>query len=70
LGFYAELRRELGWGNWKLDFFDGLLVVPRRSGEEGGQLVCFLSDLGEFYVSIRLGFVRSFNALQVICRLR
>jgi hypothetical protein len=53
-----------------LDFFDGLLVVLRRAIEEGGQLVCFLSDLGEFYASIGLGFVRSFNALQVICRLR
>jgi hypothetical protein len=35
-----------------------------------GTTCVFLSDLGEFYVSIRWGFVGSFNALQVICGLR
>jgi hypothetical protein len=42
LGFYADLRRELGWGNFKLDFFEGLGGFPRETIEEGGQTVCIL----------------------------
>jgi hypothetical protein len=41
-GVYAVLRRELWWGNLKLEFFEDLLVVPRVFIEEGGQLVCFM----------------------------
>jgi hypothetical protein len=39
--FYAELRRELKWGNWGLLFFEVLLGVPRGLIEEGGQFVFF-----------------------------
>jgi hypothetical protein len=46
LGFHAELRRELGRGNLKWGFFGVLLVDPRRSTEEGGQLVCFWGNFG------------------------
>jgi hypothetical protein len=42
-GFYAVLRRELFWRNFKLDFFEGLGGEPRGSIEEGGPLC----DLGE-----------------------
>jgi hypothetical protein len=34
-GVYADLRREFGWGNLKLGFFEVLLVYPRVSIEEG-----------------------------------
>jgi hypothetical protein len=44
LRFYAELRRETFWGNFKLEFFGVLLVSPRRAGEEGGTLVGFLGE--------------------------
>jgi hypothetical protein len=46
LGFCAELRRETFGGNFKLDLFGDLLVVPRECTEEGGPMVC----LGEFLV--------------------
>jgi hypothetical protein len=45
LGFYAELRRELIWGNWDWGFFGVLVVSPRRLVEEGGPMVC----LGECF---------------------
>jgi hypothetical protein len=41
LGFYAELRREIIWGNLDLTFFDVLLGVPRRCVEEGGTMCAF-----------------------------
>jgi hypothetical protein len=47
LGFRAELRRELKWGNWVLLFFWVLLEVPRSGTEEGGQFVCTLCYLGD-----------------------
>jgi hypothetical protein len=34
-------------GEFKLGFFFGLVVVPRRCVEEGGHYVCFCA-LGEF----------------------
>jgi hypothetical protein len=37
--FYADLRREMGWGNWDLLFFEGVGVSSRGAYEEGGQLV-------------------------------
>jgi hypothetical protein len=40
--FYAELRREIFWRNLNWVIFEGLLGVPRRVTEEGGQLVCIL----------------------------
>jgi hypothetical protein len=40
-GVYAELRRESVWGNLKIDFFEFLLVVPRRDTEEGGHSCVF-----------------------------
>jgi hypothetical protein len=46
LRFYAELRRELKWGNFKLELFWVLLVGPRRFTEEGGQLVLLLCIWG------------------------
>jgi hypothetical protein len=33
--FYAELRREINWGNWGLGFFGVFLVSPREAIEEG-----------------------------------
>jgi hypothetical protein len=47
LRFYAELRRELGRGNFGLDFLEDLFVGPRRACEEGGPFSVPLSDLGE-----------------------
>jgi hypothetical protein len=48
LRFCAELRRELGWGNFSLDFFEGLVVGPRGGTEEGDHLCSFYVFLGEF----------------------
>jgi hypothetical protein len=48
LGFYADLRRELDWGNWELvflEFWSGLHVSLLRRGDN---LVCILCSLGEF----------------------
>jgi hypothetical protein len=39
LRFYADLRRELIWGNLDLLFFEVLVVGPRGAVEEEGQLV-------------------------------
>jgi hypothetical protein len=39
-GSHAVLRREFIWGNFKLDFFEDLLVSPRGDCEEGGPMVC------------------------------
>jgi hypothetical protein len=47
LRFYAELRREFGWGNFDLVFLEDLFVGPRRGWEEGGPFSVPLSDLGE-----------------------
>jgi hypothetical protein len=49
LGICAELRRELVWGNFNLDFFGVLVGVPRGVIEEGGHCVTFLC-VGEFIV--------------------
>jgi hypothetical protein len=49
LGFYADLRRESFGRNLKLGFFDVLLGGPRRSVEEGGQLVLTLCAFGGIY---------------------
>jgi hypothetical protein len=46
LGFYAVLRREIIWGNLKLDLFEVLGVGPRVFIEEGGQLVHLLCIWG------------------------
>jgi hypothetical protein len=59
LRFYAELRREIIWGNWKLGFFGGLLVVPRGPTEEGGPFMCQFVYLGNSPVNIH-GVVRGF----------
>jgi hypothetical protein len=42
--FYADLRRELEWGNLDLVFFVVVGVVPRGAREEGGLFV-HLSEL-------------------------
>jgi hypothetical protein len=47
---YAELRRELLWGNLSWGFFGFLVGVPRRVTEEGGHLVFTLCFLREFNV--------------------
>jgi hypothetical protein len=39
LGVYAELRREFGRGNLKLEFFGVMFGGPRKGIEEGGQIV-------------------------------
>jgi hypothetical protein len=39
--FYAELRRELVWGNLVLGFLKVLLVVLRGATEEGDQWCAF-----------------------------
>jgi hypothetical protein len=44
LRIHADLRRELDWGNLNLNFFEGLLGVPREGIEEGGPMVCFLGE--------------------------
>jgi hypothetical protein len=46
--FYAELRREFGWGNLSLGFFGVLGGGPRAFIEEGGLLVVLVMGLGEF----------------------
>jgi hypothetical protein len=51
-GVYAVLRRKFDWGNFTLGFFGVLVGCPRRSGEEGGQLVfprVFWGLIGWFY---------------------
>jgi hypothetical protein len=67
LGVYAVLRRELGWGNLKLDFFKVLVGVPRGFIEEGGHYVCISVCLREFLmfwgcspVNVRRVCVRGF----------
>jgi hypothetical protein len=40
-GFYADLWRELLWGNLVWVFFGVLFGVPRGYTEEGGTMVCF-----------------------------
>jgi hypothetical protein len=49
LRVYADLRREIKWGNLKWGFFGVLLVCPRRTIEEGGHLCVFCVQLGEFW---------------------
>jgi hypothetical protein len=46
--FYAELRRELCWGDLRLDFFWVLFEVPRGTIEEGGHYVFRFVFLGGF----------------------
>jgi hypothetical protein len=41
-GFYAELRRELVWGNLNLAFFGFLGGSPRGAVEEGGPFMFFV----------------------------
>jgi hypothetical protein len=50
LGFHADLRRELFWGNLKLEFFGFMGGVPRGCTEEGGQFVFHFVLWGEFVV--------------------
>jgi hypothetical protein len=45
LGFCADLRREINWGNLNYRFFGVLLVGPRGPIEEGGTIVCILGEL-------------------------
>jgi hypothetical protein len=47
-GFYAELRRESFWGNFKLELFEGLSGCPRGCTEEGGHLCYSFVFLGDF----------------------
>jgi hypothetical protein len=47
-GVYADLRRELDWGNLEFGFFGVFLGVPRRAIEEGGHFSVFLNDWGKF----------------------
>jgi hypothetical protein len=49
LGFHAELRREINWGNLKWDSFGVLFGGPRRDTEEGGPFMCQFVHLGEFW---------------------
>jgi hypothetical protein len=49
LGFHADLRREIKWGNLKWDSFGVLFGGPRRSTEEGGPFMCQFVHLGEFW---------------------
>jgi hypothetical protein len=65
---YAVLRRELCWGNLKLDFFKVLVGVPRGFIEEGGHYVCISVCLREFLmfwgcspVNVRRVCVRGFT---------
>jgi hypothetical protein len=39
LGIYADLRRELGWGNWDLGNFGELRRWAHVEEEEGGPIV-------------------------------
>jgi hypothetical protein len=48
LKVYAVLRREFGWGNLSLDFFEDLGGKPRSTTEEGGHLCVSFVNLGEF----------------------
>jgi hypothetical protein len=52
LGFYAVLRREIFWGNFKLEFFGVLLVGPRRAERRGDACWVFGGILG-----VKLGWV-------------
>jgi hypothetical protein len=63
LGFYAELRRELVWGNLKLGFFEVLGVSPRGFTEEGGDLCEKWGNFGGF-TALWVGFVSSINTLR------
>jgi hypothetical protein len=54
LGFYAELRRDLDWGNLELGFFEDLFGGPRGATEEGGPMGCF----GGMFLLLVRGFVR------------
>jgi hypothetical protein len=56
-GFYADLRRELRWGNLNLAVFGVLFGVPRESTEEGGQFVCFLVHLSELLCQLEVNCV-------------
>jgi hypothetical protein len=51
LGFCAELRRKLFWGNLDLGFLGILLGVLRGGGEEGGPLCAFRG----IYLCVGLG---------------
>jgi hypothetical protein len=54
LRFCADFRRESFWGNLSLMVFGFMGGVPRRYVEEGGQLVCFLGELGAFWGNLGL----------------
>jgi hypothetical protein len=45
LAFYAELRRDLDWGNLNLGFFEDLFGGPRGTCEEGGTLCTFWGNV-------------------------
>jgi hypothetical protein len=49
--FYAELRRELGWGNFDLVISEVLPVGPRGFIEEGDHLCAFCVFEGMFCVA-------------------
>jgi hypothetical protein len=63
LGFYAELRRKLEWGNLRLGFFEVLGVSPRGFTEEGGTFVCIWGNFRGF-TALWVGFVSSINTLR------
>jgi hypothetical protein len=43
---HADLRREFGWGNFDLGFFEDLGGFPRGSIEEGDQWCALLEFIG------------------------
>jgi hypothetical protein len=55
--FYAELRRELVWGNLNLAFFGFLGGSPRGAVEEGDHL-CFLCAFEGIYCVVDRGLIK------------
>jgi hypothetical protein len=58
-GIHAELRREFIWGNLKWGVLGFMGGDPRRSAEEGGQLVCLLCVWGIIWSIKRVLWVLS-----------
>jgi hypothetical protein len=69
-GFYADLRRELKWGNLNLAIFGVLFRVPRESTEEGGQFVCFLVHLRELLCQLEVNCVLLMEEVSIKWSLR
>jgi hypothetical protein len=65
---HAELRRELIWGNFNLEFFEGLPGGPRSATEEGGLFVFPPSVWGNFNINL-VGFCRVLTPCKVSCGL-